>query len=100
MAKFKFSEEAYWDLNDILNYTFDHWSENQAEKYYKTLKKACEFIAKNQSLGRNYSNVRKHLKGYKAGRHIIFFEIINDDEIKVQRILHERSNIKNILAEK
>ncbi len=37
MAKFRLTNKAVEDLAGIWNYTFDTWSENQADKYYKTL---------------------------------------------------------------
>ena len=37
MAKYKLSNKAVNDLTAIWNYTFDKWSENQADKYYLML---------------------------------------------------------------
>jgi len=34
MAQFKLTNNAVKDLSDIWNYTFDAWSESQADKYY------------------------------------------------------------------
>jgi len=34
MAKVILRQEAINDLNDIWDYTFRKWSENQADKYY------------------------------------------------------------------
>ena len=38
MLKLTLRQEAIDDLNDIWNYTKTQWSENQAEKYYQTIK--------------------------------------------------------------
>lgn len=37
MAKVILRQEAIDDLNDIWNYTFEKWSEKQADTYYSTL---------------------------------------------------------------
>ena len=37
MAKVILRQEAINDLNNIWNYTYEKWSENQAVKYYGTL---------------------------------------------------------------
>lgn len=37
-------QKAIDDLNDIWSFTFDKWSEKQADKYYATLKLACNGI--------------------------------------------------------
>jgi toxin ParE1/3/4 len=36
MAKVVFRQEAINDLNNIWKYTYEKWSENQADKYYGT----------------------------------------------------------------
>ena len=38
MAKVVLRQEAIDDLNDIWDYTFEKWSEKQADKYYATVK--------------------------------------------------------------
>ena len=43
-------QEAINDLSAIWNYTNHQWSENQADKYYKTLKLACKEIGENPNI--------------------------------------------------
>lgn len=52
MAKYYLTNKAVEDLTDIWNYTFDEWSEKQADKYYLLLLDSCQEIAENPSLGR------------------------------------------------
>jgi toxin ParE1/3/4 len=99
MAKVFLRQEAIDDLNDIWDYTFEQWSENQADKYYATLKFACEKIGENPNLGKEYTEIRKNLLGLKSGKHIIFYHLISEDEIEVIRILHERMDLKNRLTD-
>ncbi len=42
MAKYIFSNKAIEDLSDIWNYTYNKWSENQADKYYYLILESCE----------------------------------------------------------
>jgi len=37
MGKYKLSNKAVDDLTQIWNYTFNKWSEKQADKYYNML---------------------------------------------------------------
>ena len=37
MAEYRLTNQAVEDLNEIWNYTFDEWSEEQADKYYEML---------------------------------------------------------------
>jgi toxin ParE1/3/4 len=92
-------QKAIEDLNSIWDYTFEKWSELQADKYYETIKFACKEIGRNPNLGKGYTAISKHLLGLKSGKHIIFYNIISDTEIEVIRILHQRMDLKNRLTE-
>ena len=100
MAKYKLSNKAVDDLARIWNYTFDKWSENQADKYYQMLLEYCNEVACNPGLGKNYSVVTENLLGFKAGRHIIFYRLLEENEVEITRILHEQMDLKNRLEEK
>lgn len=95
MAKYHLTNKAVSDLSDIWNYTVETWSEKQAEKYYQSIIKACYDTAKNPNIGKSYSDVKKDLLGTKAGKHIIFYQALNSNEIVVIRILHERMDLEN-----
>lgn len=99
MAKVILRQEAIKDLNAIWDYTFEQRSENQADKYYLTLRFACKEIGENPGIGKEYRGIRRNLLGLKSGKHIIFYHLISEDEIEVIRILHERMDLKNRLTE-
>lgn len=61
MAKFKFTNKAVDDLSKIWNYTFDKWSEKQADKYYVMLLENCQFIADDPNIGKKYEEVNEDL---------------------------------------
>lgn len=92
-------QKAIDDLNNIWDYTFEKWSESQADKYYETLKYACLEIGRNPDIGTEYLNITNHLMGLKSGKHIIFYHQISQNEIEVIRILHQRMDLKNRLTE-
>jgi toxin ParE1/3/4 len=95
MAKVILRQEAINDLNEIWLYTFEKWSEKQADKYYSLLEYACLEIGNNAELGKEYNGVETSLFGLKTGKHIIFYRIITKQEIEIIRILHERMDLKN-----
>ncbi len=99
MAKVILRQEAIDDLNDIWEYTVKKWSENQADRYYSTIKFACKEIGENPNLGKVYTGISRNLLGLKSGKHIIFYHLISENEIEVIRILHERMDLKNRLTE-
>ena len=100
MAKYKLTNKAVDDLTQIWNYTFNKWSESQADKYYQMLLDTCEGVANNSDLGKNYSGVTENLSGFKVGQHIIFYRFIEENEIEITRILHEQMDLKNRIKDK
>jgi len=100
MARYRFTNKAVEDLTQIWIYTFNKWSENQADLYYHLLLENCKELASNPDLGKNYSEVTQNLLGFKAGRHIIFYRIIEGNEIEITRILHGEMDLKNRISEK
>ena len=94
MSKYFLSNNALDDLSKIWDYTYEVWSENQADKYYYELLDDCQELSENQILGRNYVEIEKGVFGFKSGQHIIFYRILNENEIEIIRFLHSRMDLK------
>lgn len=99
MAKFNLTKKAVEDLSGIWNYTLDKWSEQQADRYYSQLMEFCKQIADNPTVGKKYDQVTRDLLGFKANRHIIFYRTIENQQIEITRILHERMDLKSRMVE-
>ncbi|MDV7187913.1 type II toxin-antitoxin system RelE/ParE family toxin [Lutibacter sp. TH_r2] len=99
MAEYKLTNKAVADLSKIWEYTFEVWSEKQADKYYDGLISNCEEIAENPDLGKNYEGISKQLLAIKSNRHIIFYRTLNENYVEITRILHERMDLKKRIAE-
>lgn len=99
MAEFKLTNKAVEDLSKIWDYTFEVWSENQADKYYEMLISTCQEIADHPALGKNYDAITQNLFGMKMNRHIIFYRILNENYVEITRILHERMDLKRRISE-
>ena len=95
MANYRLTNKALADLSEIWNYSFDRWSEKQADTYYKMLIESCQLIADNSRLGKAYDDIYDYLLGLKVGQHIIFYRKINTEEIEITRILNSRMDLKN-----
>jgi len=100
MSKLIFTKKAVEDLTQIWNYSVNTWSENQADLCYNLLIASCREIANHPGLGKSYSGLIESLSGYKAGRHIIFYQRTAASEVTIIRILHEQMDIRNRLKEK
>lgn len=98
MAKYHLTNKATSDLLDIWDYTYETWPKDQAEEYYNKLIEACEYISENAPIGKEYSEVKNGLLGLKVGRHIIFSRPLNENEVMIIRILHERMDLEDRIS--
>lgn len=94
MGSYQLTSLAVKDLSNIWNYTFDTWSEEQADTYFQELISGFDLIADQQTIGLKYPSIRADLLGLQMNRHIIFYRIITKDQIEITRILHERMDIQ------
>ena len=99
MSKYSFTNKAVEDLSKIWNYTYDFWSEHQADIYYQMLLENCQEVADKLEIEKNYEGIINQLFGLRAGRHIIFYRKVNANEIEITRILHEQMDLKNRISE-
>ena len=95
MAKYFLTNKAVEDLSKIWDYTYEVWSESQADKYYDMLIDSCKEISENPNKGKNYNEIDTNILGLKVSKHIIFYRVIKANQIEVLRILHERMDLKN-----
>lgn len=99
MAEFKLTNKAVEDLSKIWSYTFEAWSESQANKYYAMLISTCQEIADNPNLGKSYDGITPNLLGRHTNRHIIFYRPLSENYVEITRILHERMDLKNRITD-
>jgi toxin ParE1/3/4 len=99
MGIYYLSNKAVEDLSEIWEYTYEVWSEDQADIYYNSLLSSCQDLADNPQKGKPYHNICENLLGFFANKHIIFYKVIDENEIEVFRILHEKMDLKNRLKD-
>ncbi|GLR19102.1 type II toxin-antitoxin system RelE/ParE family toxin [Portibacter lacus] len=97
MAKYVLTKRAVKDLTDIWNYTFDNWSEKQADKYYNEILAECDVLAENPEKGKAYFKLIEDLRGAKINKHIIFYRKLERPLMEIVRVLHERMDLKSKL---
>ncbi|WP_222431187.1 type II toxin-antitoxin system RelE/ParE family toxin [Pedobacter suwonensis] len=59
----------------------------------------CNQIAKKPEKGRNYRETNQNILGFKAGEYIIFYLIIDNVEIEIVRILHDKMDLRANLTD-
>ena len=96
---YSLSNKAVEDLSTIWEYTFETWSEAQADRYYFMLLDGCQGLADGKLRAKKYPEIHTEILGGKIGQHIIFFRRLNKREIEIARILHSRMDLKNRIQE-
>ena len=99
MVKYILSNKAVDDLSNIWDYTYEIWSENQADKYYLLLLDYCQELSENPLLGKHYEEINIELFGFKASHHIIFYRKLKGTRIEILRILHGQMDLKSRIQE-
>lgn len=97
MANYYLTNKAVEDLTEIWNYTYEQWSETQADTYYFLLLDSCQTIANNPNRGKKYDVVHENILGFKSNQHIIFYTILSKNEVEIIRILHGSMDLKSKL---
>jgi toxin ParE1/3/4 len=95
--KYRISEQAIDDLNDIWTYTFHKWSKEQADRYYDLIIEEIEFIADNFMTGKSAEQTRKSYRYAKIKSHLMFYRKVENEVVEIVRILHQRMDIKKRL---
>ncbi len=89
MAKYKFTNEAVKDLEEIWSYTKQKWSLEQADRYYYLIIDEIEFISSNSLLGRSLDYIKEGYRSTKVKSHVVFYKQHEDNKILIVRILHQ-----------
>ncbi|NOT49497.1 MAG: type II toxin-antitoxin system RelE/ParE family toxin [Acidobacteria bacterium] len=97
--KYRFSGKARTDINSIWRYTFEHWSLEQADKYYNQIIAEIKALSENPDRGRDFYGRGRKYKFSQVESHLIFYREVSSSEIEVIRILHKRMYIINRLSE-
>ncbi|MCW3073733.1 MAG: type toxin-antitoxin system RelE/ParE family toxin [Flaviaesturariibacter sp.] len=99
MANYILTNKAVEDLSRIWEYSFETWSEVQADKYYYLLLDCCQELADGKVFGKTYEEIGTGILGFRIGEHIIFYRKQKGDKIEIARILHSRMDLKNRMEE-
>jgi len=71
-SSYRISQKAIEDLESIWVYTFQNWSKEQADLYYKLIIQEIEYVAKDPFSGKSLKSLRKDYRVSKVKSHLIF----------------------------
>jgi toxin ParE1/3/4 len=89
MARFKLTNEAVKDLEEIWIYTYQNWSVEQADRYYNLIIDEIEFLSSNPLSGRSMDYIKEGYRVSKVKSQLVFYKIITNEAIEIIRILHQ-----------
>lgn len=99
MASYRLHREAERRLQEIWDYTFENWGREQASQYLLEIEAVCEALGNRPEAGRDRSlTVIEGVKFEQVNRRSIFC-VVNDPEIVILTVLHERMDLPARLAE-
>ena len=77
------------DLEEIWLYTFEEWSEEQADVYYDELIDGIEKLIDHPDLGQSRDAIRSGYRSLQVNHHVVYYRQ-DEDDILIIRVLHER----------
>lgn len=88
MADYKFTEKAERDLEGIIDYTHQQWSELQAHNL-NGLETRGQLLAENPDLGAKREGIFAGLHSFPYGSHILYY-LKQPHGITIMRVLHKQ----------
>jgi toxin ParE1/3/4 len=94
--RYKLSEAAARDIDEILEQSLVEFGVRQMETYYTLLMRRLELLGGNPAIGSVAEDIRPGYRRFPHESHVIFYTIRTED-VLVVRILHQRMDaIRNI----
>lgn len=96
--EFQLSKLAIIDIENIFKYTLEKWSLTQAEAYFNLIHNEIDSICKNPQAGKAIDEIKKSHRCLVVKSHYIIYKV-SKQIVFIDRILHQRMNIVDILNE-
>lgn len=87
MPSYKFSDQATKDLENIIDFTLEHWGEAKAFDYIDDLEMLGERLAENPDIGTKCDIIRNGLLSFPCASHILYYTKYKNG-IVIIRVLH------------
>lgn len=98
MQGFVLTKKAQDDLKAIGRYTQETWGREQRNRYLTMLDDKFHDLAAYPMKGRDCSDIRAGYRKYEAGKHIIFYRLLESSGVEIVRVLHERMDMQAHLS--
>ena len=93
MGTFSLTHAAKNDLRGIARFTEKRWGSAQRRHYLKGLDEAFVMLADAPKLGNACDYIDPGLRKYAFQRHVIFYDLLSNNQIQVIRVLHRNMDV-------
>lgn len=97
MARCFYTPAARADLDNIWEYTIEHWGEAQAKNYVREIASACTEVLDGRRRSRAIDGIRPGYRKFLVNSHIVFFRTTANADMEIIRILHRRMDVERHL---
>lgn len=95
MKRLRLSRLAESDLSDIWRFSAETWGPTQADRYLSDLFDRFAHVSDHPEMGRARFNLMPGAFSFPAGRHVIFYEVV-EGRVVILRVVHERRNLASL----
>ena len=88
--RLRVSRRAQRDIEQALSYTRTRYGDRQETIYANTIQRAFQDLLDHPLIGPIRADLAGQFRAYRAGHHIVFYRLEDDDLILVIAVLHER----------
>jgi toxin ParE1/3/4 len=92
---FRISAKAREDIYEIWLYTYENWSLNQANYYYRLLFQEINAIVSDINCGKDIGFIKLGYRQFKVKSHLIVYRVAEDGIVEIIRVLHQMMDISN-----
>ncbi len=96
MRTLVFSPKAEADIDEIYDFTEEHWGFEKAEAYTFELRDVCRLLAEGNRSGRMLPDIKRNYLALSFRSHVVIYRQ-TDTRLVIIRILHQRMNVKRHL---
>jgi len=93
MKPFNLTVAAKTDLRDIALFTQRRWGKEQRNIYLKQFDESFWRLAENPDIGKPCDEIKNGYRKFPQGSHLIFYQQIGSQQIKIIRILHKSIDV-------
>lgn len=91
---YRVSEDAEADLDEIWLFIVEEGADPAAaQRVVETITIRFDTLSDHPRMGRSRDDLRPGMRSHVVGDHVIFYRIVEDDDVLVLRVLHGRRDI-------